>query len=108
MKIKTKYTLLYRSFHLFVMQVAPAVVARMGPNCTLILGYFGISLFLAAHLYPTFEVLLPSYLAAGLCLGRSGDHKKISILFCPHPIEKCSNITQQLAFISLGSSKLQQ
>ncbi|XP_034237571.1 UNC93-like protein [Thrips palmi] len=49
--------------------VAPAVVARLGPNWTLILGYLGISVFLAAHLYPTLEVLLPTYLAAGLCLG---------------------------------------
>lgn len=42
---------------------------RLGPNWTLIFGYLGISVFLAAHLYPTLEVLLPTYLGAGLCLG---------------------------------------
>ncbi|XP_052132841.1 UNC93-like protein [Frankliniella occidentalis] len=49
--------------------VSPTVVSRLTPNWTLILGYLGIALFLAAHLYPTFEVLLPTYLLGGLCLG---------------------------------------
>ncbi|KAK3919006.1 UNC93-like protein [Frankliniella fusca] len=49
--------------------VSPSVVSRLTANWTLILGYLGIALFLAAHLYPTFEVLLPTYLLGGLCLG---------------------------------------
>jgi len=55
-------------------QASPGIVAKLGPNWTLVLGYFQACIFFAAHLYPTIYALVPTYVLAGLALGMCYGH----------------------------------